>query len=407
MPWTKWPANSEEADGAAPPNTCSCSAPIAPRHCANRVRHARLGVTEEVLTHLVNRYGSEARTVIAMMEADPQLGRPLLDGLPYLRAEAVYAARYEMAWTLDDVLSRRTRARLLAREASAEAAADVARLIAPELGWSPARADTEVEAYRDMARRAKEAMSDGIHRMNRGGPGRRAADPRAGRQRRRARRRRPGPGPPMTDAVRRASAAPVDTDATAEPVRVRFERVAVTVDDAMITRLRSVCARVDVDETSRLRRRKGLVAPLGAVGDGRRGPGSGRGGRPARHCDGSGRGAGRLLGGPHPRDRGRRPKRRVWQRRAALRRRGPRHDRTVGHRRGGHRLAARRRPGRHLRRSAGSRPSSHPRPHPWPLAAVDRPVNGRWLAGLSVRRPVLHPVRKDRGHGRRPRGGAG
>ncbi|HEY2302413.1 MAG TPA: glycerol-3-phosphate dehydrogenase/oxidase [Acidimicrobiales bacterium] len=120
---------------------------------------SRLGVTEEVLAHLVNRYGSEARTVIAMMEADPQLGRPLLDGLPYLRAEAVYAARYEMAWTLDDVLSRRTRARLLDRDATAEAAADVARLIAPELGWSPARADTEVEAYRDMARRAKEAMS--------------------------------------------------------------------------------------------------------------------------------------------------------------------------------------------------------------------------------------------------------
>jgi alkyldihydroxyacetonephosphate synthase len=56
----------------------------------------------------------------------------------------------------------------------------------------------------------------------------------------------------MTDAVRRASAAPVDTDATAEPVRVRFERVAVIVDDAMVTRLRGVCARVDVDETSRL-----------------------------------------------------------------------------------------------------------------------------------------------------------
>ena len=57
----------------------------------------RLGVTEDVLAHLVGRYGSEARTVIAMMEADPELSRPLLDGLPYLRAEAVYAARYEMA----------------------------------------------------------------------------------------------------------------------------------------------------------------------------------------------------------------------------------------------------------------------------------------------------------------------
>ncbi len=120
---------------------------------------ARLGVSDEVLEHLVNRYGSEARTVVAMMEADPQLGRPLLGGLPYLRAEAVYAARYEMAWTLDDVLSRRTRAFVLARDGSADAAVDVARLIAPELGWSPIRADAEVEAYRAIVDRAKNAMN--------------------------------------------------------------------------------------------------------------------------------------------------------------------------------------------------------------------------------------------------------
>jgi glycerol-3-phosphate dehydrogenase len=117
----------------------------------------RLGVDEGRLTHLVGRYGSEARTVIAMIEADPELGRQLVPGLPYLRAEAVYAARYEMARTLDDVLSRRTRSLLLARDASAAAALDVARLIAPELGWSPARVDTDVEAYRAAAVRSREA----------------------------------------------------------------------------------------------------------------------------------------------------------------------------------------------------------------------------------------------------------
>ena len=59
---------------------------------------------------------------------------PLVAGLPYLRAEAVYAARHEMARSVDDVLSRRTRARLLARDASAAAADDVAALIAPAAG---------------------------------------------------------------------------------------------------------------------------------------------------------------------------------------------------------------------------------------------------------------------------------
>jgi glycerol-3-phosphate dehydrogenase len=68
-------------------------------------------------------------------------------GLPYRKAEALYAVRYEMATTLDDVLARRTRARLLARDATAAAAADVAALIAPELGWSADRTADEVARY--------------------------------------------------------------------------------------------------------------------------------------------------------------------------------------------------------------------------------------------------------------------
>ncbi len=87
--------------------------------------------------HLADRFGGEARTLLAMIDKDPHLGEPLVAGLPYLRAEAVYAARYEMARTVDDVLSRRTRARLLARDASDEAAPVVAAF-APALGLSEA-----------------------------------------------------------------------------------------------------------------------------------------------------------------------------------------------------------------------------------------------------------------------------
>src|SRR5205807_6462341 len=78
--------------------------------------------------HLAGRYGSEARTVQAMVGADGDLARPLVPSLPYLRAEGLYAVRYEMAQTLADVLSRRTRALLLARDASAEVAPEVAAL---------------------------------------------------------------------------------------------------------------------------------------------------------------------------------------------------------------------------------------------------------------------------------------
>ncbi len=111
--------------------------------------------------HLARRYGGEARTVLALVDRDPALGQPLVEGLPYLRAEAVYAARHEMARTVDDVLSRRTRARLLARDASDRAAGDVAALIAPELGLSPDEAETQVARYRRLlaAERAANAAA--------------------------------------------------------------------------------------------------------------------------------------------------------------------------------------------------------------------------------------------------------
>ena len=98
--------------------------------------------------HLTGRFGTDASTVLALVAEDPDLGAPLVPGLPYLRAEARYAVRHEMARTLDDVLSRRTRARLLARDASANAAGDVAELLATDLGWSPAERDAQVAAYR-------------------------------------------------------------------------------------------------------------------------------------------------------------------------------------------------------------------------------------------------------------------
>ena len=85
--------------------------------------------------HLAHRYGSLVADVQALIAADASLGQPLVDGLPYLRAEAVYAAREEMALSLDDVLTRRTRARLLNRAAALAAAPAAAEVMATELGW--------------------------------------------------------------------------------------------------------------------------------------------------------------------------------------------------------------------------------------------------------------------------------
>jgi glycerol-3-phosphate dehydrogenase len=111
-------------------------------------------VTDE---HLASRYGGDARTVQAMVAGAPSLGERMVPSLPYLRAEALYAARYEMAHTLDDVLARRTRALLLARDETAAAAEDVARLVAGELGWGDAEASQQASAFRDLASSERDA----------------------------------------------------------------------------------------------------------------------------------------------------------------------------------------------------------------------------------------------------------
>jgi glycerol-3-phosphate dehydrogenase len=98
--------------------------------------------------HLATRYGSEMAEVKALIAIDPSLAEPLVPGLRYLRAEAVYAVRCEMATTLEDVLVRRTRAHLRDRAACRAAAGDVAALVAPELGWSSEETARQVAEYR-------------------------------------------------------------------------------------------------------------------------------------------------------------------------------------------------------------------------------------------------------------------
>lgn len=98
-------------------------------------------------SNLTHRYGTLTPEVTALAATDATLAEPLVPGLPHLRAEAIYAVRHEMALTLDDVLTRRTRARLFDRPATMQAAPAVAALLAPELGWDTAETARQVASF--------------------------------------------------------------------------------------------------------------------------------------------------------------------------------------------------------------------------------------------------------------------
>ena len=79
-------------------------------------------------------YGADAAHIVALAEANPALGQRLHPKLPVIGAEIVWAAREEMARTVEDALARRTRALFLNAAAAMEMAGSAAALMASELG---------------------------------------------------------------------------------------------------------------------------------------------------------------------------------------------------------------------------------------------------------------------------------
>lgn len=79
-------------------------------------------------------YGSDAIQIEEMTRLHPERANRLHPALPYLEAEVIWAARWEMARTVEDVLARRTRALQLNARAASESAPRVASLLAAELG---------------------------------------------------------------------------------------------------------------------------------------------------------------------------------------------------------------------------------------------------------------------------------
>jgi glycerol-3-phosphate dehydrogenase len=101
---------------------------------------------------LVARHGTEAPAVVAL-GAELDLVRPLVPGRASLEAEVAWAARHELAFSLDDVLARRTRLAQELPDRGEAIAPRVAKILGDELGWGDARQRLEVDGYLATARR--------------------------------------------------------------------------------------------------------------------------------------------------------------------------------------------------------------------------------------------------------------
>lgn len=88
--------------------------------------------SRDVSHHLATTYGTRAKLVAA----DGQLAERLHPDFPYIQAEVIYACENEMATTIEDILSLRTRIAFIDSDAAIQVAPKVADLAARALGWT-------------------------------------------------------------------------------------------------------------------------------------------------------------------------------------------------------------------------------------------------------------------------------
>lgn len=99
-----------------------------------------------------NVYGSDLAALRALSSEDPDLDVLLHPRLPFRMREVVWAARNEMARTVEDVLARRTRALFLDARAALEAAPKVASLLARELERDDSWKEEQIADFGEVAK---------------------------------------------------------------------------------------------------------------------------------------------------------------------------------------------------------------------------------------------------------------
>jgi glycerol-3-phosphate dehydrogenase len=97
-------------------------------------------------------YGTDRKEIEEMAKAGAKVSDRLHPNLPYFTAEAKWAIDHEMARTVEDILSRRTRALLLDAKAAVEAAPRVARILAENLARDAEWEAKQVKQFTELAK---------------------------------------------------------------------------------------------------------------------------------------------------------------------------------------------------------------------------------------------------------------
>ncbi|HLL24539.1 MAG TPA: glycerol-3-phosphate dehydrogenase [Kofleriaceae bacterium] len=106
------------------------------------------GLDADTATHLCGVYGTRAPLLAQRIVEDRALGERLDPELPYVWAEIEFAARHDVARTIEDVLARRVPLLLVARDQGLGISERVADIVGGFHGWTPAMRTQMLAEYR-------------------------------------------------------------------------------------------------------------------------------------------------------------------------------------------------------------------------------------------------------------------
>lgn len=96
-------------------------------------------------------YGTDSAEILKLQETERELKEKLHPDYDYTLAEVVWAIRYEMARTIDDVLARRVRLLFLDARAAIASSGKVADLLAKELGYDATWKESQITSFKALA----------------------------------------------------------------------------------------------------------------------------------------------------------------------------------------------------------------------------------------------------------------
>jgi glycerol-3-phosphate dehydrogenase len=96
-------------------------------------------------------YGTDLENIRKIENNEPLLAEKIHPALPYTKAMIIWAVREEMCMTVEDALSRRTRALLLDARAAIEAAPLIAKLLATENGHTQQWEQDQISFFLELA----------------------------------------------------------------------------------------------------------------------------------------------------------------------------------------------------------------------------------------------------------------